>query len=87
MTYIYKEGAYEIFHHYHFLPSVASNTYPLKISTPNAHGHAQKFGSCLKTGQHYIFVNIIRKIKNNARLLDTLFIDDFIDIMEQYFHY
>ena len=25
--------------------------------------------------------------KNNTRILDTLFIDDFIDIMEQYFHY
>ena len=42
-------------------------------------------GSCLKTGQHSIFV-ITRKIKN-TRMLDTLFIDDFIDIMEQYFHY
>ena len=46
----------------------------------------QNQGSCLKTGQHYVFV-IIRKIKNNTRMLDTLFIDDFIDIMEQYFHY
>ena len=43
-------------------------------------------GSCLKTGQHSIFV-IIRKIKKNStRMLDTLFIDDFIDIMDQYFH-
>ena len=43
-------------------------------------------GSCLKTGQHSIFV-IIRKIKNNnTRMLDTLFIDDFIDIIDQYFH-
>ena len=25
--------------------------------------------------------------KNNTRMLDTLFIDDFIDIMEQYFHF
>ena len=25
--------------------------------------------------------------KNNTRILDTLFIDDFIDIMEQYFHH
>ena len=39
----------------------------------------------MKTGQHSIFA-IIRKI-NNARMLDTLFIDDSIDIMEQYFHY
>ena len=40
---------------------------------------------CLKTGQHSIFA-IIRKI-NNTRMLDILFIDDSIDIMEQYFHY
>ena len=25
--------------------------------------------------------------KNNTRMLDTLFIDDFIDILEQYFLY
>ena len=46
-------------------------------------------GSCLKTGQHSIFV-IIRKKKNNnnnTHKLDTLFIDNFIDIMEQNFHY
>ena len=44
-------------------------------------------GSCLKTGQHSIFV-ITRKIKkkNNTRMLDTLLIDDFIDIMDQYLH-
>ena len=36
----------------------------------------------IKTGQHSIFL-IIRK-KNNTRMLDTFFIDDFIDIMEQY---
>ena len=42
-------------------------------------------GSCLKRGQHFIFA-ITRKI-NNTRMLDTLFIDDSIDIMEQYFHY
>ena len=39
---------------------------------------------------HSLFV-IIRKIKkkndSNRRMLDTLFSDDFIDIMEQYFHY
>ena len=29
----------------------------------------------------------IRKIKNSTRMLDTLFIDDFIEIVEQYFHY
>ena len=40
-------------------------------------------GSCLKTGQHSIFVII----KKNTRMLDTLFINDFIDTMEQYFHY
>ena len=27
------------------------------------------------------------KINSNTRMLDTLFSDDFIDIMEQYFHY
>ena len=26
-------------------------------------------------------------MKNNTRMLDTLFIDDLTDIMEQYFHY
>ena len=41
-------------------------------------------GSCLKIGQHSIFVNI-RKIKNNTRILDTLFIDDFTDIMVNIF--
>ena len=29
-----------------------------------------EFGSCLKTGQHSIFVTI-RKIKNDTRMLDT----------------
>ena len=45
-------------------------------------------GSCLKTGQHSIFV-IIRKIKRIAkiRIWDTLFIEDFIDSKEQYFHF
>ena len=33
------------------------------------------------------FSNYQKKNKNNTRMLDTLFIDDFIDIMEQYFHY
>ena len=27
------------------------------------------------------------KKKNNTRILDTLFSDDFTDIMEEYFHY
>ena len=43
-------------------------------------------GSCLKTGQHSIFV-IIKIIKNNTRILNTLFIAEFIEIMEQFFHY
>ena len=42
-------------------------------------------GSCSKIGQHSIFV-INKKEKINTRIQDTLFIDDFIDIMEQYFH-
>ena len=43
-------------------------------------------GSCLKKGQHSIFV-IIRKIKkNNTGILDTLLINDFIDIINQYFN-
>ena len=47
----------------------------------------QTGGACLKTSQHFFFCNY--KIeKNNARMLDTLFfVDDFIDIVEQYFHY
>ena len=44
------------------------------------------FGSCLKTGQHSILCNY-KENKKNTRMLDTLFIDDSIDIMEQYFHY
>ena len=47
----------------------------------------ERTGSCLKMGQHFIFVIIKKKKKHNARNLDTLFIDGFIDIMEQYFHY
>ena len=43
-------------------------------------------GSCLKTGHHSIFVIILYE-KISSRMLDTLFIDDFIDIMEQFFHY
>ena len=41
-------------------------------------------GSCLKIGQHSIFVNI-GKIKNNTRILDTLFTEDFTDIMVNIF--
>ena len=43
-------------------------------------------GSCLKTGQHSIFV-IIRKIKKLIHVCWIPQIDDFIFIMEQYFHY
>ena len=45
-----------------------------------------RIGSCLKMGQHSIFV-IIKIIKNNTRILNTLFIAEFIEIMEQYFNY
>ena len=38
-------------------------------------------GSCLKTG------NYKENKKNNTRMLDTLFIEDFIDSMEEYFHF
>ena len=31
------------------------------------------------------FCNYKENNKNNTRIFDTLFIDDFIDIMEQYF--
>ena len=43
-------------------------------------------GSCLNTGQHSIFV-IIRKIKRiiYVPMLDTLFIENFIDSMVQHF--
>ena len=34
----------------------------------------------------YFVGNYKKNLKNNTRMLDTLFIDDFIDIMEQYFH-
>ena len=45
-------------------------------------------GSCLKTGQHSIFVIIYKENKkNNVRMLDTLFIEDFTDSMEEYFHF
>ena len=43
-------------------------------------------GSCLKTGQQSIFV-IIRKIKKLIHVCWIPQIDDFIFIMEQYFHY
>ena len=43
-------------------------------------------GSCLKTGQHSIFV-IIRKIKKLMHVCWIPQIDDFIFIMERYFHY
>ena len=33
------------------------------------------------------FCNYKENDKNNPRILDTLFIDDFVDIMEQYFHH
>ena len=39
----------------------------------------------LKAGHHSIFL-IERKIRNNnTRMLNTLFIDYFVDIMKQYF--
>ena len=42
-------------------------------------------GSCLKTGQHSIFVIRYKENKkNNIRMLDTLFIGDFTDSMEEY---
>ena len=34
-------------------------------------------GSCLKTGQHSIFVIRKKNKVNNTRMLDTLFSDDF----------
>ena len=43
-------------------------------------------GSCLKTGQQSIFV-IIRKILKLIHVCWIPQIDDFIFIMEQYFHY
>ena len=47
-------------------------------------------GTCLKTGQHFIFV-IIRKMKNKKQYTyvgyGTLIIDAFIEIIEQYFLY
>ena len=33
------------------------------------------------------FCNNKENKKNNIRMLDTLFIEDFIDSMEQYFHF
>ena len=33
------------------------------------------------------FCNSKENKKNNIRMLDTLFIEDFIDIMEEYFHF
>ena len=33
------------------------------------------------------FCNYKDNKKNNTRMLDTLFIEDFIDSMEQYFHF
>ena len=33
------------------------------------------------------FCNYKENEENDTRMLDTLFIDDFVDIMDQYFHY
>ena len=33
------------------------------------------------------FCNYKENKKNNRRMLDTLFIEDFIDSMEEYFHF
>ena len=33
------------------------------------------------------FCNYEENKKNNTRMLDTLFIEDFIDSMEEYFHF
>ena len=33
------------------------------------------------------FCNYKENKKNNLRMLDTLFIEDFIDSMEEYFHF
>ena len=33
------------------------------------------------------FCNYKENKKNNIRMLDTLFIEDFIDSMEEYFHF
>ena len=38
-------------------------------------------GSCSKIGQYK------ENKKNNTRMLDTIFIEDFIDSMEEYFHF
>ena len=51
-------------------------------------GYNTPFGSCLKTGHHSIFVISYKENKkNNTRMLDTLFIEDFTDNMEEYFHF
>ena len=89
--------------HGHYAPDIHKTLYPVAPARggassgkprgahaafrPRADDHPRAGdGSCLKTGQHSIFL-IISNIKKNTRMLDTLLIDDFIDIMEQYVHY
>ena len=63
-------------------PFVAMATFRCNVNKCN--------GSCLKTGQHSIFIISYKENKKYIRMygmLDILFIGYFKDIMEQYFHY
>ena len=66
------------------------------LAQPAASSHPKRYQSHTSYQQHervlfenrpaLYFCNYKENDKNNTRILDTLFIDDFIDIMEQDFH-
>ena len=58
----------------------------IRMPKQSSISQTKALGSCLKTGQHSIFV-FIRKIKKLIHVCWIPQIDDFIFIMEQYFHY
>ena len=54
---------------------------------PEELGYTNFFRVLFENRPALYFCNYTENEKNNTRMLDTLFIDDFIDIMEQFFLY
>ena len=77
-------------HHFYMLCNFIFIIEHLIVRWPKKTGEMlnvfKNIGSCLKTGQHSILV-IIRKIKKLIHVCWIPQIDDFIFIIEQYFHY
>ena len=46
-----------------------------------------QFGLLFENRPALDFCNYKENKKNNTRMLDTLFIEDFMDSMEEYFHF